>query len=108
MVSLTSLLVLTGLFAQTANTITKTSYLKLIDCWYLALIIFDFTVILILVVIEVLLKYQTTPVSVVPSRHKLSHRYTYWALRVNKVATIVFLIVLVLIVAAFGIVIHLK
>ncbi|KAK3861928.1 hypothetical protein Pcinc_032156 [Petrolisthes cinctipes] len=44
MVSLTSLLVLVGLFAQTTSNIPKTSYLKLIDCWYLAVIIFDFTI----------------------------------------------------------------
>lgn len=105
MVSLTSLLVLTGLFAQTASSIPKTSYLKLIDWWYLALITFDFTVIMILVVVEVLLKYTPTQASkgcVVPFRQKLFYPYTNWALMINKVAIAVFIIVLVMIVAAFA------
>ena len=52
MVSLTSLLVLTTLFVQTSHIVPKTAYLKLIDVWYLVLILLDFTVISNLVVIE--------------------------------------------------------
>ena len=52
MVSLTSLLVLVSLFSQTTSNIPKTAYMKLIDIWFLALIVMDFFVILIVVVIE--------------------------------------------------------
>ena len=42
MVSLTSLLVLSSLFSDSAATLVKTSYLKLIDVWHAALIIITF------------------------------------------------------------------
>ena len=42
MVSLTSLLVLSSLFSDSAATLVKTSYLKLIDIWHAALIIITF------------------------------------------------------------------
>ncbi|XP_050706082.1 uncharacterized protein LOC126991371 [Eriocheir sinensis] len=54
MVSLTSLLVLATYFTQTSQTIPKTSYLKLIDVWFVALITLDFGVILSLVYVETL------------------------------------------------------
>lgn len=52
MVSLTSLLVLTGLLTQTSQSITKTAYLKLIDVWYIVFICIDFLIIVVLAVIE--------------------------------------------------------
>lgn len=52
MVSLTSLLVLTGLLTQTSQSIPKTAYMKLIDIWYISFIFIDFMIILVLAVIE--------------------------------------------------------
>lgn len=52
MVSLTSLLVLTGLLTQTSQSIPKTAYLKLIDVWYIFFICIDFLIIVVLAVIE--------------------------------------------------------
>ncbi|KAG7171704.1 Low-density lipoprotein receptor-related protein 1-like 11 [Homarus americanus] len=52
MVPLTSLLVLAALFTQTSQSIPKTAYLKLIDIWYVTLIITDFLIIVMLVFIE--------------------------------------------------------
>ncbi|XP_042216601.1 glycine receptor subunit alpha-2-like [Homarus americanus] len=52
MVSLTSLLVLAAFFSQTSLTIPKTSYLKLIDVWYVALISYVFFVIISLIFVE--------------------------------------------------------
>ena len=52
MVTLTSLLVLAALFTQTSQSIPKTAYLKLIDVWYIALIIIDFLIIISVVIIE--------------------------------------------------------
>ena len=42
MVSLTTLLVLTGLFTQANSSSVQTSYLRLLDIWYAVLIIFTF------------------------------------------------------------------
>ena len=52
MVSLTSQLVLAAFFSQGSLTIPKTSYLKLIDVWYVSLISQVFIVIVSLVFIE--------------------------------------------------------
>ena len=52
MVSLTSLLVLAALFSQISSTLPHTSYLKLIDIWFLICIIIDFTMIVCLVIIN--------------------------------------------------------
>ncbi|XP_018018978.1 uncharacterized protein LOC108675465 [Hyalella azteca] len=46
MVSLTSLLVLTALFTQANSSSVQTSYLKLLDVWYAALIAFSFLIVL--------------------------------------------------------------
>ncbi|XP_064118068.1 glycine receptor subunit alpha-2-like isoform X2 [Macrobrachium nipponense] len=54
MVSLTSLLVLTGLLTQTSQSVPKTTYMKTIDVWYAALIIFDFCIVVTLAVVEFL------------------------------------------------------
>nr|XP_045613694.1 glycine receptor subunit alpha-2-like [Procambarus clarkii] len=52
MVSLTAMLVLATFFSQTSLTMPKTSYMKLIDIWYLALICEDFLIIVSLVLLE--------------------------------------------------------
>ncbi|KAG7155949.1 Glutamate-gated chloride channel-like 8 [Homarus americanus] len=52
MVTLTSMLVLAGFFAQTSQSNPKTSYLKLIDVWYLVLICEVFGIIVALVYVE--------------------------------------------------------
>lgn len=52
MVSLTSLLVLTGLLTQTSQSIPKTAYMKRIDVWYTVFIFIDFLIIIDLAVIE--------------------------------------------------------
>nr|XP_027216911.1 glutamate-gated chloride channel-like [Penaeus vannamei] len=62
MVSLTSLLVLATFFTQTSASIPRTSYLKLIDAWYVALICENFLVIVSLVVVENL-RLQGKPVA---------------------------------------------
>ncbi|KAG7166825.1 Glutamate-gated chloride channel-like 16, partial [Homarus americanus] len=67
MVSLTSLLVLATVFTQTSQSIPKTSYLKLIDVWFVVLISEDFAIIVSLVYIEVLrLRHPTNTIKVVP------------------------------------------
>lgn len=55
MVSLTSLLVLTGLFTQSNSNTIHTPYLKLLDVWYGTLIIFTFLVVLLNVMLN---RYQ--------------------------------------------------
>lgn len=46
MTSLTSLLVLTALFTQTSNTSARTSYFKLLDIWFVAMIAFSFLIVM--------------------------------------------------------------
>ncbi|XP_050710000.1 uncharacterized protein LOC126994762 [Eriocheir sinensis] len=62
MVSLTSLLVLATFFTQTSQNIPKTSYLKLIDVWFVALIFGDFCIIMSLVYVETLRLKETQQV----------------------------------------------
>lgn len=52
MVSLTSLLVLAALFSQTSAAIPKTAYLKLIDLWFVFLMVVEFVVVVVLVIVE--------------------------------------------------------
>ena len=52
MVSLTSLLVLASLFSQVSSGLPRTSYLKLIDVWFVACIIMDFLMVGSLVIIN--------------------------------------------------------
>ena len=52
MVSLTSLLVLAALFSQISSGLPHTSYLKLIDIWFLGCIVLDFLMILFLVIVN--------------------------------------------------------
>ncbi|KAF2368337.1 Pentraxin-related [Trinorchestia longiramus] len=52
MISLTSLLVLSTFFSQVSDTLPATSYLKLVDFWFLVSIIYCFTIIMTHVVIE--------------------------------------------------------
>ncbi|CAL4103971.1 unnamed protein product, partial [Meganyctiphanes norvegica] len=52
MVSITGLLVLTGLFTQTSSSVPKTAYLKLIDIWYMFCIIMDFVMVICIVIIN--------------------------------------------------------
>ena len=53
MVSLTSQLVLAELFQLTSKRIPKTAYLKLIDIWFTSLCVFNFFMVLNVVIIEV-------------------------------------------------------
>ncbi|CAL4084719.1 unnamed protein product, partial [Meganyctiphanes norvegica] len=53
MVNITSMLVLTALFAQTSASVPMTAYFKLIDIWYTTCIIIDFTMFIMIVVIGV-------------------------------------------------------
>lgn len=52
MVSLTALLVLATLFTQITTTTPSTSYLKLLDVWFVACILVNFTIVIMLVVIN--------------------------------------------------------
>lgn len=53
MVSLTALLVLATLFTQITETTPKTSFLKLLDIWFVSCILINFTIVIMLVIINV-------------------------------------------------------
>lgn len=52
MVSLTALLVLATLFTQITETTPTTSYLKLLDVWFVACILINFSIVIVLVAIN--------------------------------------------------------
>ena len=82
MVSLTSLLVLASLFAQTSSGLPRTSYLKLIDIWFVACIMMDFLMVACLVIIN----RRQTKISVISSKPVSKNSFlrkkikwpTYW------------------------------
>ena len=67
MVSLTSLLVLAALYTQSSSIIPETSYLKLVDFWYIIMIGWNFAIILVVVYIEKLLLTKNKVQSFYPS-----------------------------------------
>ncbi|XP_050727803.1 uncharacterized protein LOC127004285 [Eriocheir sinensis] len=104
MVSLTSLLVLTGLLTQTSQSMPKTAYLKLIDIWYITFIFIDFLIIVVLVVIEGLRQRFRYPEVKVTKGNALQQAQkppvawcpqtaTCLARKVNTLSTVVFPIV---------------
>ena len=81
MASLTSLLVLVSLSAQTATTTVKTPYLKALDLWYVLLIYFCFLVVISNVVVNsLLLRERKTPVMVMKMFPREDHdaRKKWW------------------------------
>lgn len=52
MANITAMLVLVALFQQPCSTILKTTYLKLIDVWYMICIVVDFIMVILLVMID--------------------------------------------------------
>lgn len=95
MVSLTSQLVLAAFFSQGSLTIPKTSYLKLIDVWYVSLISQVFMVIISLVLIENLRLHclkatGITTVHVAPAdsiKQPLDYKTSFGAEKANKLNT---------------------
>ncbi|XP_071547709.1 uncharacterized protein [Panulirus ornatus] len=94
MVSLTSLLVLAALFTQTAATIPKTAYLKLIDIWFVFVISFDFLVVVMLVFINYKRDAAMTGikfVKVTPSGVQKNNRSSYIsAMQINHICIILY------------------
>ena len=101
MVSLTSLLVLASLFSQTSETIPKTAYLKLIDIWYIVLIMFDFLVIMDVVIIEHIrlgINSSQTRFSSV----KKTKPDEMFIQKMNKYSEIIFCIILIIFLVTFA------
>lgn len=104
MVSLTSLLVLATFFTQTSASIPRTSYLKLIDAWYVALICKTFLVIVSLVVVENLRLRDEEPfvTKVMPMGLKLPGQPSKpLYVKLNFMLKIIFPIILFVILTAF-------
>ncbi|XP_037797744.1 acetylcholine-gated chloride channel subunit acc-1-like [Penaeus monodon] len=62
-ISLTSMLVLATLFTQMSQSIPKTAYFKVIDGWFMSLIVIDFLVVVIHTIIENLCGMRAPPVN---------------------------------------------
>ncbi|KAK7074692.1 hypothetical protein SK128_019901 [Halocaridina rubra] len=78
-VSLTSFLVLATIFSQVAASLPKTSYLKLIDTWFLGVINFNFSIVLSLIAIE---RYRVKATAIGPFLKKKEPEYC-WGFKVN-------------------------
>lgn len=113
MVSLTSLLVLTGLLTQTSQSIPKTAYLKLIDVWYITFIFFNFMIIVVVAVIESLCqRAKLTEVKVIEkvAEGRLQKAQFAWlpqtgdslARKVNSVSIVAFPIACAIILVLFA------
>jgi hypothetical protein len=79
MVSLTSLLVLTTFFDQINASVVHTSYVKLIDVWFAALIMANFIVIISNVIINDMVRRNTKPkiTTVTPQGHFVKSSSTF-------------------------------
>ncbi|KAK8386807.1 hypothetical protein O3P69_017915 [Scylla paramamosain] len=78
MVSLTALMVMSTLFLQTNQAMPRTAYLKLVDIWFVFCIVMNFSVVLLVVVIDYLKEAsrgtQIVPVRPFVGKGKASHR----------------------------------
>ena len=109
MVSLTALLVLVSLFSQTSEKIPKTAYLKLIDVWFVVLIVFDFLVIVLIVFIEYLrlksqqrqLSYKIFVSGKFPTKDE-QKIFLESATSLNKISRIIFPMIILVFVSIFG------
>lgn len=106
MVSITAMLVLVALFQQTSSTILKTTYLKLIDVWYMVCIVVDFVMVILLVVIDFTRYYNTNLVKVFPASggSKPQHRDQDMSRKYNMMARVGLPIVFFLFLAVYGII----
>nr|XP_045603328.1 uncharacterized protein LOC123761370 [Procambarus clarkii] len=77
MVSLTSLLVLASLFSQIASGLPKTSYLKLIDVWFIFCILADFIMVSVQVTINAFMQAPSPTVvaPMSPGRSVIKRQY---------------------------------
>ncbi|XP_063871034.1 uncharacterized protein LOC135106185 [Scylla paramamosain] len=117
MVSLTALLVLATLFTQITETTPTTSYLKLLDVWFVACIFINFFIVIVLVVINTQrMKENNTPgtVSVVMpfgAKKSAGHpappgffpppQHLMRSVKINTFAQIIFPIILFVLVMAY-------
>ncbi|CAL4175541.1 unnamed protein product, partial [Meganyctiphanes norvegica] len=94
MVSLTALLVLATLFTQITGTTPKTAYLKLLDIWFVATILINFTIVVLLVIINYFkMREASTANRVVPFKTNAKKQPMYevpveWSLRLNYISQI--------------------
>ena len=98
MVCLTSLLVLAALFSQISSSLPTTSYLKLIDIWFIVCIVLDFLMILLLVVIS---RY-TQKVSSFKCDKKMFQFSNYLnAEHINKLSKFIFFILIIIFIVIY-------
>nr|XP_053636379.1 glutamate-gated chloride channel alpha-like [Cherax quadricarinatus] len=90
MVSLTSLLVLAGLFAQATGSYVKTPYYKLLDIWYVILIAFCFCVVIVNVAVNSVRMHTRSRTYCVPHKTDKVNLFLTKAKRVNFVARTLF------------------
>ena len=98
MVCLTALLVLAALFSQISSSLPTTSYLKLIDIWFIVCIILDFFMILMLVIIN---RYTKNVTSIKCKESWVNFSTSLDAGKINRYSQIIFLFSIILFVVIY-------
>ncbi|KAK3878449.1 hypothetical protein Pcinc_016909 [Petrolisthes cinctipes] len=99
--SLTSLLVLAGLFAQASDSYIKTPYFKLIDIWYAVLIMLNFGVVIINSLVNSLRAKRSVRGALVKDDYKTGERKNRRARVCNMMAKVVMLTAFIALLVVF-------
>ncbi|KAK3881313.1 hypothetical protein Pcinc_014239 [Petrolisthes cinctipes] len=99
--SLTSLLVLAGLFAQASGSYIKTPYFKLIDIWYAVLIMLNFGVVIINSIVNSLRVKKSVRGALVKDDYKTGERKNRRARVCNMMAKVVMLTAFITLLVVF-------
>ncbi|XP_042237656.1 uncharacterized protein LOC121876535 [Homarus americanus] len=101
MVSLTALLVLATLFTQITETTPKTSYLKLLDTWFVACILINFSIVILLVIINYQKMRESSNLVMPFSKKKVMYPPPERSRKTNLFSQIVVPIILLILVIAY-------
>ncbi|XP_045611201.2 LOW QUALITY PROTEIN: uncharacterized protein [Procambarus clarkii] len=101
MVSLTALLVLATLFTQITTTTPKTSYLKLLDIWFVACILVNFSIVILLVVINYLKIHESDNIVVPFSKKKTMYQTPERSRKINYFCRVIIPILLFILIIVY-------
>ncbi|KAK7072231.1 hypothetical protein SK128_020363 [Halocaridina rubra] len=104
MVSLTALLVLATLFTQISVTTPRTSYLKLLDVWFVGSIFFNFAIVILLVVINYFLMNENQDLPADTLKKKFHQSLPLRSSKLNRMSQVFIPVILLTLVVAYTIV----
>lgn len=103
MVSLTALLVLATLFTQITETTPKTAYLKLLDVWFVATILVNFSIVMLLVSINVLRVRESQELVVPFLKKKAMYPAPQLSAKINRYSQIALPVIVFILVITYAI-----